>query len=70
MVDIDKLNKSVGCLEGKVDMLIHNQNRLVTSMDNLSKALRHKTWYDSAKVISGAFCGGFAAIVLKLVLWD
>lgn len=69
MVDIDELNKSVGCLEGKVDMLVRNQDRLVVSVDNLSKALKRKAWYDSAKIVAGAFCGGFAAVVMKLKIW-
>lgn len=69
MIDIDELNKSVGCLEGKVDMLVHNQDRLVTSVDNLGKIIKRKAWYDSAKIVGGAFCGGFAAVVMKLRIW-
>jgi hypothetical protein len=50
-------------------MLIHNQDRLVVSVDNLGKTLKRKAWYDSAKVVGGAFCGGFAAVVMKLKIW-
>ena len=69
MAGLNELNKSVGCLEGKVDMLIRNQDKLVISVDNLKEALKHKGWYDSAKIVGGAFCGGFAAVVMKLKIW-
>lgn len=69
MINIDELNKSVGCLEGKVDMLVHNQDRLIVSVESLSKSLKRKGWYDSAKIMTGAFCGGFMAIMLKLKIW-
>lgn len=69
MATIEELNRAVGCLEGKTDLLIHNQDRLVVSVDNLSKTLKRRAWYDSAKVVGGAFCGGFAAVVMKLKIW-
>ena len=69
MTSLEELNRAVGRLEGKTSALTCSQNKLIISVENLSKALRRKTWYDSAKVVGGAFCGGFTAIMLKLVLW-
>jgi hypothetical protein len=69
MAELDELNRAVGCLEGKTDLLIQNQDRLTVSVDNLSKALKHKAWRDSVKVISGAFVGGFTAVFVKLGIW-
>ena len=70
MTTLEELNRAVGRLEGKTNALVCNQDKLITSVESLSKALRRKTWYDSAKVVGGAFCGGFTAIMLKLVLWE
>jgi hypothetical protein len=69
MATIDELNKAVGYLEGKTDILIHNQDRLIETVAGLSAALKRRAWYDSAKVIGGAFTGGFTAVIMKLAIW-
>jgi hypothetical protein len=69
MTSIEELSKAVGCLEGKTDSLIRNQDRLIETVEQLGKALKRRTLYDSAKIIGAAFSGGFAAVVLKLVIW-
>lgn len=69
MIDIDELNRSVGRLEGKTDILVHNQDRLIEAVGKMNKTLNRKVWYDSAKVISGAFAGGFMAVVMKFAIW-
>lgn len=69
MIGLNELNRAVGCLEGKTDLLIRNQDKLTASVDNLSKTLKRKVWYDSVKVVSGAFVGGFTAVFVKLGIW-
>jgi hypothetical protein len=69
MATIEELNKAVGYLEGKTDILIHNQDRLIETVAALSATLKHRAWYDSAKIIGGAFGGGFTAIVMKCLVW-
>lgn len=69
MTDLEELNRAVGKLEGKTDTLVHNQDRLIASVENLSKTLKHKAWRDSAKMVSGAFAGGFTAVFVKLGIW-
>ena len=70
MTSLEELSRAVGRLEGRTNALTRSQDKLINSVENLSKTLRRKTWYDSAKVVGGAFCGGFTAIMLKLVLWE
>lgn len=69
MASIEELNRAVGCLEGKTDLLIHNQDRLIGDIAALTKILKQRAWYDSAKTIGGAFMGGFAAVVAKSLIW-
>lgn len=69
MEDFDELNRAIGRLEGKTNLLIHNQDALVTTVNGLRKSLLRRAWYDSAKVISGAFAGGFSAVFAKLAIW-
>jgi hypothetical protein len=64
-----ELGMAIGRLEGKTDALTENQNRLTIAVDNLSKALKRRVWYDSAKVVTGAFAGGFTAVFVKLGIW-
>ena len=64
-----ELGMAIGRLEGKTDALTQNQEKLTVAVDSLSKALKRRVWYDSAKIITGAFVGGFTAVFVKLGIW-
>ena len=69
MKDITELCRTIGSLESSVATLFHNQDKLVNSIEGLNTLLRRRLWYDSAKIIGGAFAGGFTAILVKLGIW-
>lgn len=69
MDDFDELNRAIGRLEGKTNLLIHNQDALVVTVDGLRKVLLRKSWYSSVKVVTAAFVGGFTAVFAKLAIW-
>jgi cell fate (sporulation/competence/biofilm development) regulator YlbF (YheA/YmcA/DUF963 family) len=64
-----ELTRALGRLEGNVSLLIHNQNNLTTAIADLNKIIRQKIWYDSIKVVTGGFVGGFVAVLIKLGIW-
>ena len=70
MENIAELCIIVGKLEGSVSTLFHNQNKLVASVEKLNALLRKRVWWDSAKIIGGAFAGGATAVVAKLCVWN
>ena len=65
MENIAELCKAVGRLESSVTTLFRNQDKLVVSVEKLNALLHKKIWWDSAKIIGGAFAGGFTAILVK-----
>ena len=69
MKDITELCRTIGSLESSVTTLFRNQDKLVVSVEKLNVLLRKRVWYDSAKIIGGAFAGGFTAILVKLGIW-
>ena len=69
MENVAELCKAVGSLESSVTTLFRNQDKLVVSVEKLNTLLHKKIWWDSAKIIGGAFAGGFTAILVKLGIW-
>ena len=69
MPGINELSRVIGSLESSVVTLFHNQDKLVRAVTALDKSLKRRMWYDSAKIIGGAFAGGFTAILVKLGIW-
>lgn len=69
MENITELCMMVGKLENGVDVLFRNQDKLVVSIEKLNALLRKRVWWDSAKIISGAFAGGFTALLVKMSIW-
>ena len=69
MTSLEELSRAVGRLEGRTNALTCSQDKLINSVESLSKTLRRKVWYDSAKVVTGAFVGGFTAMFVKIGIW-
>ena len=69
MNSTEELCRVIGGLESSVTTLFHNQDKLVRAVTALDKSLKRRMWYDSAKIIGGAFAGGFTAILVKLGIW-
>ena len=69
MNSTEELCRAVGSLEGKVAALSSTQDKLIETVTALDKSLKHRIWYDSAKIIGGAFAGGFTAILTKISIW-
>lgn len=69
MTNLEEFSRAIGRLEGKTDMLSTNQEKLIISIDKLHKQLKHRNIYNSAKVIGGAFAGGFVAVIMKFAIW-
>ena len=69
MNSTEELCRAIGGLESRVTTLSSTQNKLIETVAALDKSLKRRIWYDSAKIIGGAFAGGFTAILVKLGIW-
>ena len=69
MPGIDELSRVIGGLEESIKTLFHKQDTLCKEVKTLSKNLQNRKLWDSVKIISGAFIGGFTAIAAKLAIW-
>ena len=70
MNSTEELCRAIGGLESSVTTLFRNQDKLIKVVAALDKSLKRRIWYDSAKIIGGAFAGGFTAILVKLSIWN
>ena len=57
----------MGRLEGKIDILTHNQDGIIASVDMLKKTINRQIWYNSGKIIGGSFLGGCFIMLAKLM---
>lgn len=69
MPGIDELSRVIGSLEENIKTLFHKQDTLCKEIKVLSKNLHKRKLWDSAKIITGAFLGGAAAVTAKFVIW-
>lgn len=67
--DLVALSRAIGNLESSVTTLFHRQEETIMAVKQLETTLKKKVWRDSAKVIGGAFAGGFTAVLVKIGIW-
>ena len=69
MSGIDELSRIIGKFEVNIKDLTTSQNKIIAEQKRLNALLSKKLWRDSAKVVGGAFVGGFTAVFVKLGIW-
>lgn len=69
MPGIDELSRVIGGLEESIKTLFHKQDTLCKEVKSLSKNLQKRKLWDSVKIVTGAFLGGFVAMVTKMAIW-
>ena len=69
MADLTELSRAIGSLESSVQTLFHKYDDLYLIIKQLDKTLSKRQWWNSAKVFTGAFCGGFTAVIAKIAIF-
>lgn len=69
MAGIDELSRAIGKLEASIVTLFHKNTDLCKEVRILSKAIQGRKLWDTIKVVSGGFAGGFAAVAAKMAIW-
>lgn len=80
MADIDELSRLLGNIESSIETLFHKHTDLckevkllkISVQDEisiLSSCLQKRRFWDTLKILSGAFIGGFGAVIAKMMIW-
>ena len=69
MPGIDELSRVIGKLESSIETLFYKQDTLCTEVKSLTKSLQKRKLWDTLKIVTGAFFGGFAMMAAKLAIW-
>lgn len=69
MVDLTELSRAIGSLESSVQTLFHKYDEICQIVKHIDKSLSDRQWWNSAKVFTGAFCGGATVVVAKMAIW-
>ncbi len=80
MEGIDEVSRLLGQLESSIETLFHKNDNLCkeikllninlqNSVKDLSSSMQKRKLWDTVKVVTGAFLGGFVAMTAKLAIW-
>ena len=69
MADLTELSRVIGSLESSVQTLFHKYDDLYVIIKRMDENLSKRQWWNSAKVFTGAFCGGFTAVIAKIAIF-
>ena len=69
MADLTELSRAIGSLESSVQTLFHKYDSLYIIIKRIDKNLSKRQWWNSAKIFTGAFCGGATVVAAKMAMW-
>lgn len=76
MPDIDEFSKAIGSFESSIETLFRKQDALCKEvkllnidLQNKMTSLQRRKLWDTIKILTGAFLGGFSAMAAKMAIW-
>jgi hypothetical protein len=69
MANLDEISRLIGQMESSIQILFHKQDEMSKELKCIHKLLQKRRFWDSIKIVTAAFAGGFSAIIAKMIIW-